>query len=409
MQIITIIYTIMFFFGIYFLLVFLMLYFRNKSALYFYPEPKKFPSVTFLVPAYNEESSIGNTLKALLEIDYPKDKKEIIVINDGSHDRTAEITREFMKKHKEIKLLDKKNSGKADSLNQGIKIAKGELIAVSDADSYPEKDSLKKMVGFFEQEDDVAAVTSRVLVKNKTNFLEKFQAFDYAVIAWGRKILDFIDSVYVTNGPLSIYRKNVLNEVGGFDPKNLTEDIEVTWHILSRGYKTRMSYPAIVYTSVPSKLKQWVNQRVRWNLGGLQTLNKYKSFCFKGKNAFGYFVISYVGLAFFLALVGFILMFRFIFLKTYFYLWTMPFLLKGYNPLEFLGFNFLVTILFILSSLFLLLSFVYYFLILKDTNLRAKGILTVIIYNFIYRPLYLIPLILAMYRLKKGNLGWYTK
>lgn len=398
----------MFFFGIYFLVIFLMLYLRNKKNLYFYPKPKGYPTISILVPAYNEQDSIENTLNALLDAEYPKGKKEIIVINDGSKDRTVEIVKRIMKNHKEIQLLDKPNSGKANSLNEGIKLAKGELIAVVDADSYPERDGLIKMVGFFEEEG-VAAVTSRVLVKNKVNFLERFQAFDYAVIAWGRKILDFIDSVYVTNGPLSIYKKSVVEEVGGFDAKNLTEDIELTWNILSHGYKTRMSYSAVVYTTVPSKLKQWVNQRVRWNLGGIQTLNKYKSFCFKGTNAFGYFVISYVALAFFLALIGFALVFRWLFLKVYFYIQTLPFLVQGYNPFEFFQFNFLVTILFILSAIFFILSFAYYLFILKDTNLEGKGILTVIIYNFLYRPLYLIPLVLALYRIQKGDLRWYTK
>jgi cellulose synthase/poly-beta-1,6-N-acetylglucosamine synthase-like glycosyltransferase len=73
----------------------------------------------------------------------------------------------------------------------GIKIAKGELIAVVDADSYPSQDSLKKMVGYFEEDSNVAAVTSRVLVKNRKNFIERYQDLDYRVIAWSRKIMDF--------------------------------------------------------------------------------------------------------------------------------------------------------------------------------------------------------------------------
>ena len=408
MDIITIIYTVMFFFGIYFLLLFILLYYENRKQLYSYPVPKRFPTITIITPAYNEEDSIANTLKALVELDYPSEKKEIIVVNDGSHDRTVEIVKNLMKNHKEIRLLDKKNSGKADSLNQAIKMSKGELIAVVDSDSYPLKDSLIKMVGYFE-EKNVAAVTSRVLVTNKTNFIEKFQAFDYVVIAWGRKILDFVGCVYVTNGPLSIYRRSQVLEVGGFDKNNITEDIEITWHLLSKGYETKMSYSTAVYTIVPSKIKQWVNQRIRWNIGGLQTLYKYRSSFLRGRNLFGYFVISYVSLAFFLAFIGFLLMFRYLALKFSSYAFSIPYILKGYNPFEFIEFNLPLTILFILGILFLTLSLVYYKLALKNSDIKAKSIMSILIFIFIYRPLYLIPYLISIYRIIKGDVRWYTK
>lgn len=402
------IYTIMFFFGIYFLLLFIILHLRNKNKLYDYVEAKTFPSVSFITPAYNEEKSIVGTLKALLEIDYPKDKKEIIVVNDGSKDNTEKVVREFMKENKEIILINKKNSGKADSLNKAIEQAKGELIAVVDSDSYPTKDSFKKMIGYFEDEK-VAAVTSKVWVKNKGNFIERFQDVDYVVIAWSRKILDFIDCVYVTNGPLSVYRKELVKEVGGFDTKNITEDIEMTWNLLSRGYKTKMSYSAKVYTSVPHKFKKWVNQRVRWNIGGLQTLHKYRKFFFRGDNLFGYFIMSYVSLSFLLSLIGFILLARFFYLKFSPYLFSLPYFFQGYNPFLYMQFYFSFTILLILGTMFLALSLFYHKFAVKNSKLKSKSILTIIIYTFIYRPLYLIPLIISLFKLISGDIGWYTK
>ncbi|MBS3075394.1 glycosyltransferase family 2 protein [Candidatus Pacearchaeota archaeon] len=409
MQTITIVYTIMFFFGIYFLLIFLILYSRNRKDIYSYPPADKDYSLSIIIPCYNEEKNIGATIESLLNSDY-KNLKKIIIVDDCSKDNSYKIIKEYAKKNPKILAVQTpKNTGNAaGAKNYGVQFVKTELIGFSDSDSFPNPDAISKMIGYFDN-PKVAAVTSRVLVKNSKNFLERFQDFDYAVIAWGRKILDFIDSVYVTNGPLSIYRTKVFIDSGCFDEKNLTEDIEITWNLLSKGYKTKMSYSSIVYTIVPDNLKQWVNQRIRWNLGGLQTLNKYKKFCFKGKNAFGYFVLSYVGLAFFLALVGFFLLFRWVFLKIYFYLWTMPFLIKGYNPFEFLKFNFLTSILFIFSTSFLILSLVYYLLILKDTNLKSKGIITIIVYTFIYRPLYIIPLLGAIYRIHKKDLRWYTK
>jgi len=371
------------------------------------PVPKRFPSITFLVPAYNEEDSIASTLQALLEVDYPEDKKRILVINDGSKDNTADIVREFVKNHEQIQLLDKKNSGKADSLNQALKRVDTEIFAVTDADSYPAKDALMKMVGYFEDEK-VGAVTSRVLVKNKSNFLEKKQDFDYVVIAWTRKLLDYVDSVYVTNGPLSIYRTDLAKSGGGFDPKNLTEDIEITWNILSRGYKTKMAYSAKVYTTVPSGLKQWINQRIRWNLGGLQTIAKYRKFALK-RNIFGYFVITYVTLSFVLALVGFLLFLRYIWLKSSLYIYLIPFYFKGHNPFYFFDFSFPITILLIFAFIFLGLSIYYYKSAMKDLDVKKKNLLTILSYAFIYRPLYTIPYILTLYKLLKRDIRWYTK
>jgi len=405
----TITYLVMFFFGIYFLFLFLILYRRNKKSLYDFPEAKLFQKVSFIVPAYNEEESIEETLKALLEIEYPKGKKEIIVVNDGSKDRTREIVERIMKEHKEIKLLNKENSGKADSINQGLKIASGELIAITDADSYPQKDALLRMIGYFEEDEKVAAVTSRVLVKNKGGFIEKFQGLDYAIIAWSRKILDYIDSVYVTNGPLSIYRKRILDQIGGFDIKNMTEDIELTWHLLSLGYKTKMSYSAIVYTTVPSTIKKWINQRVRWNLGGIQTINKYKKNIARGTNLFGFFIIPYVTLSFILAIVGIILLARFLWIKGAFYIFSIPLFFSGYNLSYFLHFNFLVTFLFILGFIFMILSLIYYLSAVSGTEFKKKSIKNIFVYIFLYRPLYVIPLILALYKFIRRDIRWYTK
>lgn len=409
MEWITPVYLVMFFFGIYFLLMFLLIYRRYKKDFNHSPEPKIFPTISLIVPAYNEEEGIEGTLNCLVNLDYPKGKKKIIVVNDGSTDKTAELVKKFIKKHPEVKLIDKKNSGKADSINQALKTIDTELMAVTDADSFPEKDCLLKMVGYFEQEQNVAAVTSRVLIKNKKNILEKWQDLDYTVIAWSRKVLDYIDSVYVTNGPLSIYRTKVVKDVGGFDTKNLTEDIEITWRLLSKGYQTKMAYGAKVYTTVPSRFMKWSNQRVRWNLGGIQTIFKYKKNILRGTNFFGFFVIPYVTLAFFLSLVGIFLLLRFVWLKVSFYILSLPFLIKGYNPINMIELNFNITLLLILGAMFFVFTIKYYYSAVKNSEMKKLKIISLLSYIFIYRPLYLIPLIIACFRLIKGDIRWYTK
>ena len=407
MNLLTQIYIAMFFFGIFFIVIFIITHRRYYKLLYKSPPLTKYPYVSFLVPAYNEEKSLEDTINSLIEIEYPKDKKEIIIINDGSKDNTLKIAKSLAKKYHQIKVLDKDNSGKADSLNKAIKIARGELIAVTDADSAPEKDSLIKMIGHFE-EKRVAAVTSRVLVKNKENWLEKFQVLDYSIIAWTRKLLDFVNSVYVTNGPLSIYRKDIVKKIGGFDTKNLTEDIEITWHILNEGYQTRMSYDAIVYTTVPKDLKTWVKQRVRWNLGGLQTVHKYWKTMFK-KGAFGYFVIPYVSASFILAIIGFLLLSRYIWVKGSYQIVSLYYSFSGYNILKYLDFSISLTLLLILGLSFFILAIIYYKIGFINSQTGNKGVPAILAYSFFYRSLYVIPLLIAIYKLLKGDIRWYTK
>jgi len=403
------IYLTVFFFGFFFLMIFLILHYRYRHELNDFPKATRYPSITFLVPAYNEEDTLEGTIRSLIKVEYPKDKKKIIIINDGSKDKTLEIAKKLEEEFEEVSVLNKLNSGKANSLNEALKLVKTELIAVTDADSYPNPDSVKKMVGHFGDEK-VCAVTSRVLVKNKRNLLERFQVMDYSIIAWTRKLLDFVDSVYVTNGPLSIYRADKVKEIGGFDPTNLTEDIEITWHFLSLGYKTRMSYSAIVYTNVPSRIKQWINQRVRWNLGGIQTIRKYYKSMFKNpEHVFGYFVIPYVASSFFLAMVGFLLFLRYLWLKGTYYLFSLVYLFKDYYFYRYFNFNFNLTLLITFAALFLVLSIFYYKIGFKRSETGNKSILKIFAYSFVYRSLYIIPLILALYKLAKGDLGWYTK
>jgi len=407
MDFFTAVYIFLFFFGIFFLLIFIILHYRNLKQLYKSPAPKRFPFVTFLVPAYNEEKSIEETVKNLVNIDYPKNKKEIIIINDGSSDKTGEIAKRLEKKYKHVILFDKQNSGKADSLNQAIKKARGELIAVTDADSFPNKEALKKMIGHF-QDPMVGAVTSRVLVKNKENWLSRFQVLDYSIIAWTRKLLDFVDSVYVTNGPLSIYRKSIVIEVGGFDPKNLTEDIEITWHILSKNYKTRMSYDAIVYTIVPEDFKTWTKQRIRWNLGGLQTIQKYWKVMFR-QSAFGNFVVPYVTASFILAIIGFLLLSRYIWVKGSYQIVALYYSLRGYDYFKYLEFNLQLTLLLFLGILFFGLAIWYYKQGFIHSETGNKSVIKILAYSFFYRSLYIVPLILAIYKLARGDIRWYTK
>lgn len=397
------------FVGLYMLLLFIFIFIKNSDKFYLYPKVKKIYSISAIIPAYNEEDSIEKTVNAVYKSKYPV--KEIIVINDGSTDKTGQILEKLSKIIPTLKVINKKNSGKADSLNKGIALAKSELIAVIDSDSYPMPDSIEKMVGYF-NDSNIGSVTSTILVTNKDKFIERLQAMEYAVIAWSRKMLEFIDGIWVTPGPLAVYRKDVVQKVGGFDTKNLTEDIELTWRLVHHGYKIKMSSPAVVYTTAPTKFKHWFKQRIRWNMGGLQTLWKYRSDVFK--KGLGSFIIPFFTISLFLGVVG-IGIFLYIsarnIIKNYFYttysfqagtdLLRLDELYITPNVLNIFG-----VVMFLLGLFFTIFALNY---IKQNEFLKKKNAFVFMFYLIVYLTIYPFLLIASFYKLLTHNYKWGTK
>lgn len=235
------------------------------------------PKVSVIVPAYNEEKTIGGTLRSLLRLDYPKSKLEIIVVNDGSTDRTKEIVESF-KKHG-VKLLNQKNRGKGASLNRGLKMAKGEYVACLDADSFVERDTLKNMISYFYSEK-VGAVTPVMKIKNPKTLLQKIQWFEYILYIYLKKILEQINSIHVTPGPFTIYRKSIIEKIGGFDETSIVEDQEIAYRLQKYHYKIVQSESGDVFTTAPSSIRKLYRQRSRWFRGTVITLYKYRNMIF---------------------------------------------------------------------------------------------------------------------------------
>ncbi|MEM3702375.1 MAG: glycosyltransferase [Candidatus Micrarchaeia archaeon] len=293
---------IMMFLVLFFTTTMLLIYLKNRKKVRESAKRTKYePTVSFIIPAYNEEETILDTIKSVLESDYPQDKIEIIVVNDGSTDRTAEVVKTI--KDKRVKLINKKNSGKADSLNKGIEKAKGEIIVTLDADSYIEKDSLRKMISYFK--DDVAAVTSAVKVKERENmtFLEKLQRLEYLFTIFNRRLFAMINGVYVTPGPFSAFRREIFDIVGGFDPNNIMEDQEIALRIQAANYKIESCMDAVVYTDVPKDFSSFMKQRERWHRGGFRNVLKYAYTINPKYGDFGVFVMFYSVLSIILLIV----------------------------------------------------------------------------------------------------------
>ena len=285
---------------------YLMLYLENKDSLgENRSKSKRIPKLSVIIPAYNEKDSIGTILDNIRNVEYPRDKLEYIIVDDGSSDGTLEKLKRSAKiRGRNVRILGKKHSGKASSVNFGVRLAKGELVAVVDADTLLSKNALLRCAEYFDK-DDVASVTANILVRNKKKIFERWQDIEFKIVSITRKVKEDLNLIDGTPGPLSVYRKNILMKVGLFDEKILTEDIEIAWRLLDNGYKIRMAYDAVARTIYPDNLVGWIKQRVRWQIGWFQTVMKYSKTAFR-KHPVGTFMfpISILSLVLQLSLIG---------------------------------------------------------------------------------------------------------
>ena len=391
-------------------MIYILTYFQNRKEIYETIEPDKIRSLSMIIPCFNEEKSIGKNIETFLASDY-KGLQKIIVVDDCSTDNSYEIIKKYAKKYPEvIALQTPKNTGRAaGAKNFGIKYVTTELIGFSDADSLPNKDAISKMVGVF-NDTQVGGVTSRVFVNNPKNYLTRAQAIEYKIIAFTRKLLEFLDAIYVTNGPLSIYRKKAFDQTGGFDMNNLTEDIELTWHLVSKGWKIKMSIPAIIRSYVPKNIKDWFHQRIRWNVGGIQTVAKYRK-KFLETGMLGLFIMPFFALSWFLGITGLVFL---TYRLTNFFM--MKFLVARYSVAANVAlvstdsFSVNPSILFIFGIVLFSLGLAYTVVALsyskESGRIIGHPIRDIFIYSFFYLLMYPPLLIVSFYKYLRGYNTW---
>lgn len=294
------------YFGLFTAIFFLLTLFENLHRLR-NPKPKKIPSVTVVVPAYNEEKTIEKTIKSLLNLNYPKNKLNIIVVDDGSVDNTYKVAKKYEKNN--IRVYTKENGGKGSALNYAIKRSRTELIGGLDADSFVTKNALKKMVGYFNN-PKVMAVTPSLKVYKPKNILQKIQMMEYLAGVFLRKIFAFLDSIHVTPGPFTIYRRRFLEKYGYFDEDNITEDIEIALRIQKHKFLIENSADAEVFTVAPLRFTELLKQRLRWYVGFIRNVKKYSSLFGKQHGHLGSFILP---IAFVSAMLVIIVLFYSIF------------------------------------------------------------------------------------------------
>lgn len=228
------------------------------------------PTVAVIVPCWNEAATVGATCDSLLALEYPKEKLEVILVDDGSTDATPEAMARFAG-HSQVRILRKENGGKHTALNAGIALSDAELIGCLDADSFVEPDALREIVACF-ADPRVAAATAAMSAHKPKNVLQHMQDAEYSFGIAMRHAMASLNGLYVTPGPFSFYRRSVIEELGGFRYGHQTEDMEMALRIQRAGYAIENAQSARVYTKTPSTLNGLIKQRTRWTSGFLRNI-----------------------------------------------------------------------------------------------------------------------------------------
>ncbi|WP_422637128.1 glycosyltransferase family 2 protein [Undibacterium umbellatum] len=267
---------------------------RQESESNFYDDAS-LPMITLVVPAYNEGPVIQQALRSLLLLDYPN--YEILVIDDGSSDDTYEKALAVAREDHQVtvRVITKKNGGKADALNTGMSAARGEFILNMDGDTKLSRNTLRACIRHFD-DPRVGAVAGNVKVLNRENLLTRVQALEYVEgLAMARKAQSFMRAVNIIPGPLGMFRKSVLQQAGGYDHDTFAEDCDLTLKLLMRGWHIAYEPTAIAWVETPSRLLDLLKQRYRWTRGILQATRKHSSALWNPRRAgINFFILWYM-------------------------------------------------------------------------------------------------------------------
>ena len=232
-----------------------------------------YPEISVIVPAFNEETTISKCIQSLLYLDYPN--YEIIVVDDGSTDRTREIVQRF--ESSKVKVVHQQNQGKANALNNGTLLSKGDIIVTVDADTTIQRGSLKRIASRFAFNHRLGAVAGNIKVDPAPGLLNALQATEYTVgINLIRKTQSMLGCVMIVPGPIAAMKREAIQRVGLFSDDTFAEDFDVTMKLLKAGYKVEYEEKAIAYTDAPKNLEDLIKQRRRWYRGMIQVLDKHR-------------------------------------------------------------------------------------------------------------------------------------
>lgn len=401
--IVRIVLSVVYFLSLLFLTYWFLLYLDTRSKIKkersHYKKSFKldhYPGVSILIPAHNEEKTIIATLKSVTELNYPKDKVQILVLDNASEDKTGELTRRFIEQNpgSDIKYFFIKEAGKANAMNFGLSKIDSKYFACLDADSYVHKDALKEMMKKFENSgEDYKILTPVMKVGNPKTLMQKIQRVEYIFAAMMAKLTGYMDSVYVAPGPFSVYKTKFIKKVGGFNKKSIVEDQEIAYRVQRNNKKIAQCSNAFVYTNAPKNIKQFRQQRNRWIRGTILTLKDNRDLLFNKKYGdFGNFQLPLILIYYLMGLVGLSVAVFYFFKPIYQNIKNllllnfdlMPFIVNYKITFNIWNLDFFFT--FMIYTL-LIGSFLFLYVASRTTDekmIRSYGIIPMVLYFFIY-------------------------
>jgi cellulose synthase/poly-beta-1,6-N-acetylglucosamine synthase-like glycosyltransferase len=251
------------------------------------------PSVSIIVPAYNEALVIKNTINSLLASDY--ENYEIIVVDDGSTDDTSEIVRENFSNDQRVRLFAAVAGGKAAALNVGLRYAKGDIVIALDADTLFARPTVGALVHRF-SDPKMGAVAGNAKVGNRINIVTRWQALEYITSQnMDRRAFASLNCITVVPGAVGAWRRELIEQAGGFQSDTLAEDQDLTLRIRRMGYSIGYEEDAIAWTEAPDRLQTLAKQRFRWAFGTLQCMRKHLDALFRPRyRALGFIALPNV-------------------------------------------------------------------------------------------------------------------
>ena len=239
--------------------------------------------VSVIVPAYNEEINAVRTVNSLLKQDY--EFLDVVFVDDGSKDQTFENVKNTFKDNPKVKVLTKKNGGKASALNFGISHTDSEFVVCIDADTQLKEDAVSRLMDAFYMENmpqETGAVAGNVKVGNEINMITKWQSIEYITSQnFDRRAFGYLNCITVIPGAIGAFRRNAVIQAGGFTTDTLAEDCDLTMRLHKAGYIIANCNDALSYTEAPETIGQFLKQRFRWSFGILQSFWKHRDSMFR--------------------------------------------------------------------------------------------------------------------------------